>query len=198
MPVRIQTRSGPAVSLDLDATISESHNFAQTVTEHPVEKGAAISDHARPKPRTLRLEGMVSNTPILTTTRGPIDLVESAIRSAGGETTRGTRVATAYAALLSLEGRICDVTTELQRYTDVVLETLEVPRNAQLGDVLRFSATFKAIITAQSETVRVSVPHGNGAKNKGQQPTSETKRTSILHDLDADLLGGFLKRAGGG
>jgi len=36
--------------ITMDATISEKHEDSLTVTEHPIEKGAAISDHAYKNP----------------------------------------------------------------------------------------------------------------------------------------------------
>ena len=35
-------------SLFFDATVRDSHEASATITEHPVEEGADISDHIRP------------------------------------------------------------------------------------------------------------------------------------------------------
>jgi hypothetical protein len=48
----------------IDVSISEQHSLSADVTEHPVESGPNIVDHVRPQPRTVRIEGLVTNHPI--------------------------------------------------------------------------------------------------------------------------------------
>lgn len=48
----------------IDVSISETHSVGADVTEHPVESGSDIADHIRPTPRTVRIEGFVTNHPI--------------------------------------------------------------------------------------------------------------------------------------
>ena len=58
---------GVLSALEFDATLSEVHSASATVTEHPVEKGAAITDHVRPQLDRVQLEGLITNTPINST-----------------------------------------------------------------------------------------------------------------------------------
>ena len=48
----------------VDFTLREVHARGADVTEHPVERGADIADHIRPRLPELQLEGIVTNTPI--------------------------------------------------------------------------------------------------------------------------------------
>ncbi len=48
----------------LDVSVREAHGLSADVTEHPVESGADVADHIRPKQRTVTIEGVISNTPI--------------------------------------------------------------------------------------------------------------------------------------
>lgn len=57
--------SAQTYSVRIDATVSESHVFANTVTDHPIERGAALTDHVRPNPARLTITGMVSNHPFV-------------------------------------------------------------------------------------------------------------------------------------
>lgn len=50
-------------SIRVDATVAETHSFVNTVTDHPVERGAAITDHVRPDPVRISISGMISNHP---------------------------------------------------------------------------------------------------------------------------------------
>lgn len=65
---------GQTYNVSLDATLSQSHESTNTVTEHPVEDGANMSDHIRPDLDTLSLEGVISNTPVFL----PADNVDGA------------------------------------------------------------------------------------------------------------------------
>ena len=58
--------SGAAQSLELDVDLQESHDLASDITEHPVEEGADVTDHVRPRLRRVTIEGYVSDTPMLT------------------------------------------------------------------------------------------------------------------------------------
>lgn len=63
--------------VQLDAWTSENHENVVTITDHPVEAGITITDHAKDEPVFVSLEGMVSNVPMPGkegVTSGPIDL----------------------------------------------------------------------------------------------------------------------------
>lgn len=57
--------TGETESVTLDATQTETHEDALTITDHPVEVGANIVDHAREEPTRLTVEGFVSGMPTL-------------------------------------------------------------------------------------------------------------------------------------
>ena len=52
------------VSIEIDATIREEHQGTTTITQHNVETGAAVSDHARPEQRKVTADIVITNTPI--------------------------------------------------------------------------------------------------------------------------------------
>src|ERR1700755_2538886 len=47
----------------IDATVGETHLYANTVTDHPVEIGSPVTDHVRPDPIKLTISGVISNAP---------------------------------------------------------------------------------------------------------------------------------------
>lgn len=49
--------------IQLDALQSESPEDALSITDHPVERGANVVDHARQEPTRISIEGMVSSIP---------------------------------------------------------------------------------------------------------------------------------------
>lgn len=52
------------VTIEFDATIREEHAGTTTVTEYHVERGADVSDHARPENERLTCDVVVTDTPI--------------------------------------------------------------------------------------------------------------------------------------
>lgn len=50
--------------IEFDATVREEHAGVTTVTELNVERGANVSDHARPELRRISCDVVVTNTPI--------------------------------------------------------------------------------------------------------------------------------------
>lgn len=159
-------------SLELDASITEGHSAEVEATEHPVEKGANISDHARVKPETLQMEGLISATPI---GKDPgLDYIE-----------------TAYATLRKLKDarELLTIVTALRTYDNMMLVKLDVPRDAHSGDALRFTATFKEIRLAEVQSIQVQtrkVPKAKGKTKTGAAvapPVKEEEvRTSLLQE----------------
>lgn len=63
--------------VQLDVYTSENHEDTVTLTDHPVETGVVITDHAKDAPKFVSVEGIVSNVPMpgkAGVTSGPIDL----------------------------------------------------------------------------------------------------------------------------
>lgn len=157
----------------IDASLTETHTFESDVTEYPVEQGSAISDNVRPKPVVVVIEGIVSDTPI-----GKMVDLRNNQGDAGGMNFLPS--VDALAALLAIRDARQPVTiaTTLQRFENMVLINLEVPRDRQTGAALRFTATFQqiTIVTNARTTVRVAAlrtasPSGQPKKNKGKWAT---------------------------
>ena len=55
--------SGETEIVEFDAVISLSPEDAVSITDHPVEQGSNITDHARDEPERLSIEGLVSTVP---------------------------------------------------------------------------------------------------------------------------------------
>jgi hypothetical protein len=57
--------TGATEFVAFDAVMTEGHEDVMTITEHPVEQGANVTDHAREEPTRLTVEGFVSGMPTL-------------------------------------------------------------------------------------------------------------------------------------
>lgn len=59
----VDAASGELRVIDFDIITGEEHNISSTVSEHPVEEGANITDHVRPNLTRVQLKGVASDTP---------------------------------------------------------------------------------------------------------------------------------------
>lgn len=48
----------------IDVSVRESHEITAEVSDHPVETGSNVTDHVRPLPRTISIDGIVTNHPL--------------------------------------------------------------------------------------------------------------------------------------
>lgn len=161
-------------TLELDAALSETQTFESEVSEHPVEVGANVVDHIRPKPVVLRVDGVVTNTPTT-----PVQ-VRRAANDAGVSLDAPQYVAgraqAALAFLLDLRDnpRLVTVTTKRAAYEEMALVSLSVPEDRTTGDVLRFSATFRQVrtITLRRVVLQVAEPQLEKKVKAGTKPTA--------------------------
>ena len=102
------------ISLDLDVTQDEAHEWSNDVTQFPVELGSQITDHIQPLPDKLTISGVITNSAI----------GENALEELNGG---DDRVQTAFDLLLKLkEDRILlTVYTKHKVYTDMALKSIQ-------------------------------------------------------------------------
>lgn len=134
-PVLLAPRRGLGI-LSPDVVVEESHEDALQITEHPVEQGAAVNDHAFKKPGTVTIRGGVSDA------------------GAAGE---GGRAVEFYEKLLELQGsrEPFDIMTGKRLYTNMLLESLSVVTDADTENCLMFTASCREVIIVATRTVIV-------------------------------------------
>lgn len=154
-------KSSPLSSsvIEMDASLEELHTATVEVTSHPVENGADISDHIRRKPRSIRITGIVTNH--------PVTLFAFARTSISG-----TRAEQFFEALEKVmdAGTLISVFTTLRQYDNMVITEITVPRNAEKGNVVEATITFREIIIVNTETL-AAVPveaSAGGLANAGK------------------------------
>ncbi len=143
--------------------MAEQHQADVEVTEHPVEKGANIADHIRPKPEMITIDGVITDTPI------PAPETPIALRR-----DKKGAAADAHAVLLRLKnsGELVTVVTALRTYQNMALKALSIPRDAKQGEVLRFSAAFVNVSQVETKTETVGLPK-NQKKNLGKKAAKQ-------------------------
>ena len=179
-------KAGKIAELQLDASVREQHQYDNEVTQFPIESGATISDNIRLLPDRVDIDGFVTNAPITVVYEDVNEVLEqkpgeTEVRTAtrAGST---ARIETARDILLRISGRkiqgvnqdpeIVDVVTGLRVYTGMVISSLMIPRDADMGQSLHFTATFIKFEFATADTVPQSV-----FKDKSQSQIDKSKQT---------------------
>ena len=136
---------GSIGDLTIPATLEEIHIDTMRVTEHPVEMGAAITDHAYVRPREVVIKCGWSNS--------TLDAFVAAVSSLfSGQMTAGDFVASVYARLLSMqESRdLLTVTTSKRQYSDMLIVGLQVTTDASTSAALLVQATLRQVIIVKT------------------------------------------------
>jgi hypothetical protein len=163
----------------IDVSLSENHTFDAEVTDYPVESGGSISDNIRPKPITVSMEGIVSNTPIgeIVTQRAAQaiakpdssqSLAPFRISPTGEPSVVPAGHAYAFLYILWKSREPVTIRTSLDTFERMALTSLSIPRDAATGDALHFTAQFQQIQVVTNERIRkrTSLRSGTTGKKK--------------------------------
>lgn len=127
-----------------DAFLSLDHNSTATPTEHPIQTGAAITDHVIIGPQELTIQ------------IGMSDVAKSLVN---GQFTGGwSRSVTAYKIIKELwRNRIpLQIVTRLDVYQNMIVENIIATDTYENLNNLKATITFRELLIARVETVRVS------------------------------------------
>jgi len=171
-----------------DATLRETHEYRNTVTEWPIEDGANISDHIRRNPDEVEINGFVTNSPVNSAnierigqfvgsqTDPYIAGTVGAATNIGGlvyknlkRAESSNQVELARDILLDISGRKVDgsnvapklvrIVTGLRVYSDMAMMSLSIPRDAKTGQAMPFTAKFKKVEKVTNETITIPNPN---------------------------------------
>lgn len=126
----------------VDVVISEEHESVMTIAEHPVERGAKISDHAWRERRRVTLEGVVDQS----------------------------RAISAYQQLLAVQEQAepFSLVTGLMVYQNMLIERITVTRDREHPRVLKFEAECSEVKIVDTES---SAGGGSSSDDKAQGTT---------------------------
>ncbi len=146
-----------------DAVLRLEHTEGNRITEHPVQTGANISDHAFELPARLTLE------------IGMSDVMDSYQKGQFTETK--SRSVSAYQTLLRLkQARLpMQIITRLKQYENMVIEQMHAGDDFKTRHGLKCIVTFRQIMTAKVNFKKVSSrPQVTGKTDKGSVQGSTT------------------------
>jgi hypothetical protein len=168
---RIPNGSGAVDSVEVDVCTNEMHTLPSTLTDHPVEQGANITDHSRPDPRRVTLECLQSNTP-LTGTDG---------------TDRARQLWQRFVDLHD-NPKLISLDTVRDFYPSMAVESVTSPVDAKTSQALKFTLNLKEIRVVQNtftQVVPTTDPRGQRKKDVGKVTTREVTASSTTTDLKA-------------
>lgn len=125
-----------------DTTVTITHDFSNSVTEHPVETGVSFSDHVQVKNNRFTLSGVF----------GAFTLNQYAGDNIGyGK----DRVKDAYTFLTRLRNdrEVFTLVSKYDVYENCVIESLSIPVNADSATSLYFDLNIVQIRVASTESV---------------------------------------------
>lgn len=183
-------RDGTIKEVSADAVTREGNTRVAEVTENPVERGADVADHIRPKTDTLVLEFYVTNTPI----KSPTSHAEG-VTGAVQRTEAGTVL-----AFSGVFDRVSEVHSDLKRvqdaglkwtifsgltvYADFALAQIQAERDAKAGSSVKFVCTFQRLRIVATRQVSIPVRR---RRVRPQQPRGvqqpEPPRNSVLSQV---------------
>lgn len=197
---------------EIDAVLSEERTTECEITDHPVEKGVSITDHARVKPKVISLDVVVSDTPVggLAERRGIV--VDGAIGPNVDISPDGdfiaSDVARAWLEALQLKREPITVSTEWTRvdgskgykaFDNMMIQSISETIAPETGDAFTCKVTLKQItfVTNDRTVVNVAVPRAKKGIDKGNKPNKDVDKVperrktwwATTNDAGVDLIG---------
>jgi hypothetical protein len=186
--VRPRRSIGPFVA---QVTIEETHDDEMEITDHPVEQGASISDHAYKRPARLRIVCGWSNSPsvrslgagivngLATTVTGIQSLLSG---------TAPNQVRDIYEKMVKLqsEATTMDVYTGKRKYSNMLIRGLSTTTTKDHSNMLLLTVTLQQVIIVNTKTVTLGASPSQqadpaataGPVNAGTQQVTPTNTAS--------------------
>ena len=197
---------GRDLLMQLDACISEDHGSDVSISEHPIEDGGNVADHATIQPISLTLQVIKTNHPMSfskSMRNAGIGLLTSLPGVKGNA--MGSAIAAGMAAgAISLldqnddemkpdvlafqvlqnvqfERKVCKIICELREYTNMLLTSIKVPRDSASRQALIATLTFREvrIVKSGEEKIPAEYLKGDDAKKKLGGATDDKKGGTV-------------------
>ncbi|WP_297428634.1 phage baseplate protein [Clostridium sp.] len=155
-----------------DAYFNINHESNLTITEHPVQTGANIADHAYMEPNTVTFEIGMSDA--------MQDSTDSRFKKFTDDTTRSI---TAYRVLRQLQAERLpiQVINKLNNYRNMLIETISATEDNKTTNGLRATVTLKELLVANVTTVKLSArPQKSSETNEGDQKPQEADQSLLV------------------
>lgn len=175
-----------------DADFKITPQFANTLTQNPIQTGAAVNDHVYHQPITLTIEAGVS------------DVVTGFSSSCFTSGSRSLEAFTYFERLWE-SAETLTIGTEYYTYKNMVVKSFVPPKDKTTMHALRATVIFQQIITTDAVAISVSQkatadPQATGQTNAGAKATTASPEESknFLSNVWDYLTNVFPFLSGGG
>ena len=147
-----------------DAVFSAQHRFTVTLTKHPVQNGASISDHAYMEPSEVMIDIGMTDT------------------MKGHSKNHSVNAFKTLKTMMSLRQPV-KLVTRLNTYTNMVITSISVPDDVKTMNTLRSTIIFTKVDLVSVKVVKVSEKikgskSTKNAKNSAKNPTASKSTKS--------------------
>lgn len=166
-------------------TLEEVHHDELEITDHPVEQGAIIADHAYKRPAEVVIRCAWSNSPSVSSlvagvagaATSTINGVQSLVTGNSAQSVRDV-----YASLLKLQSdrKPFDVYTGKRVYTNMLLKSLAITTDKEHEQSLLVTATLREVIIVQTQTISVAAPASAQADPAATQAPINSGAQSLI------------------
>lgn len=160
-----------------DAVMDVQHTHSSKITSHPVQSGANISDHVYNEPVEVTMTIIMS------------DVMAGIIK--GQFIGTHSRSISAYNMLRELQKQRIpfQITTRLEVYQNMIIETLSVPDDVKTLYGLEVKVSMKQILMVNVKTIKISKRiNASNSTNYGTVKTSDVAKTTIVNNRLKDKL----------
>jgi len=157
-------------------TVEELHDDEIEITDHPVELGSTISDHAFRRPATLTIRAGWSASP---TVAGLIDGVVGGLKATVegvqviASKAQSTQLSDLYDKMLKLQRSLTpmDVYTGKRKYSNMLIRGLQVRTDRETENALIMTVNLREVLFVQTQVVAVTAAAADMNTPQSNQPT---------------------------
>ncbi|KWF81310.1 hypothetical protein WL94_28495 [Burkholderia cepacia] len=167
-------------SVTIAASIEEVYSDEVVVTEHPVETGAPVNDHAFMRPREILMKCGWSNADY----EALLGAAVVSFDDTGANTmSTGTYVDAVYSQLLQIQSvrQPIDVVSTRRKYSNMLITGLSVVTDQKSGSALMLTASLKQVIIVSTQAAKLP-PRANQANPAA---TAETQNAGVKSAVPA-------------
>lgn len=194
LPFKASITPADGTQIFFDATVSENHSSSLTLTDHPVEEGAVVTDHAQSNPDELTINGIISNRPIVV-----LASLNARPSVQGGDP--AARAEDAFREFERLKNTVTllFVSTEIKDYEDMIIVDVIAPRDASTRHILDITLKLRKFRKATVESVEAPEPVEPVHKAKRKRGKQQMKEASPeVNEKSGSLLASWATSLGGG
>lgn len=162
-----------------DAFLNVNYTSELTITNHPVQNGANVSDHAYQEPVTIKMEILMSDSAV----NYDDDTGADSNSNSTFEGLGYTRSVGAYRLLRQLQKdrRVFTIGTRLEEFQNMMIESINVDDDVETLYGLKATVTLKQVFIANEKVVKASL------RSQTTETTSTTVSTPVTTGVTNDV-----------